>query len=248
MRRRAFPCGLAVAVACATLAAPAGSAATRPLTIKRSARILPFTIAARVSGRLASHADGVKVELRGDRWPFKSFKTVASATTHGGGHYSFRVKQPVATRYRVRLATQPAVQSRIVTVYRELAGRIARCNYCGKNAAPGRPGRHTLRITYVVRSARGTHYRPSWQYFYFGLRRSDRAPRTLRLVKRLRLHRVRPHHYRLTVRHRFRVTRSSYRFLTDACERDHFSRDGLGLPGRHHCGDRRVRARAKYLG
>jgi hypothetical protein len=238
---------MAAAVACATLAAQGASAATRPITIKRSDRILPFTKFARVSGRLASRADGVEIQLLADRWPFESFATAATATTHDGGRYGFRVKQPVGTRYRARLADQPAMQSRTVTVYRRLVGRLVRCNYCSRpNPAAGTV--YTLRVTYALRSARGSRYRPGRQYFYFGLRKDTRRPRILRRAKRARIHRVRPHRYRQVIRHRFRVPRGRYTFEFTACERDHFGRDGLGLPGHHHCGDRRVRSSVRYLG
>jgi hypothetical protein len=52
--------------------------------------------------------------------------------------------------------------------------------------------------------------------------------------------------YKLTYSFSFRIGNDGYAWNWSACWKDTYSKDGLGLPGHHGCGNKRVRANAIY--
>jgi len=46
----------------------------------------------------------------------------------------------------------------------------------------------------------------------------------------------------------FRIGNNGYNFLQHICTKDTESKDGIGLPGHHHCGTRSFSTKTVYLG
>jgi hypothetical protein len=236
-------------LACCVLAvAPASTAAASPkLSIKAGSKLIPYTGAVTLSGRLSSERRGVRVVLRADRFPFHGSRAVASATTGEDGSYRFKRKPTLGTRYRVVLRRNPAIGSQQVTVYVASLGRFVSCDYCGES--PKSPGEHTFRLTLDVVSPRRIEVGPV--YFYWGQvnGKQERPPEVLR-VKTVHGKRLTRRKVRIKVSYRFTLPDGPYGYAFNICGRDHFARNGLGLPGHHHCGDGKIAypAYTKYLG
>src|SRR4051794_8314040 len=109
-------------------AAGSASAASPTLSIKSSKRIVAYTRAVAISGRLSTGQADATVVLQADRFPFDAFKTVASTTTSEDGTYSFRRKPTLGTRFRVVLGADPQVRSRVVIVYLNALQKVVSCN------------------------------------------------------------------------------------------------------------------------
>lgn len=239
-------------VACCAFALGASgpaAAAGPSLSIERGKKIVAYTRSVSVSGRLSTRAGGAKVLLQADRFPFDRFRTVAGTATDRDGRYRFRRSPTLGTRYRVRLRRNPSVHSGAVTVY--VAGALTRvdCNYCPNG--PDSPGEHTFKATVEALVPPEEHVRRV--FFYWGQVNGDRHawPAEVRRVKTVEATRIGPRRIRFKVRYRFRVPRNEpYSIQFRFCGRDHFARDGAGLPGGHRCGDARIQYPAynRYLG
>jgi hypothetical protein len=234
------PARRALTIACAVLAlGSVSAAAAQPtLSIKRGKKIVQYTRSVSVSGRLSTRKGGVRVLLQSDRWPFDSFKTVAGTKTGDKGGYRFRRKPTLGTRYRVVLERNRAVRSRAVTVYLTSLSRIVSCNYCDHK--PKGHGQFTFRVVDEWTSPPGLS--PRRLYFYWGQVDGDANawPPEVRRVKSIQPKRVAPGKVRFRIRYRFTVPDRPYSFVAGGCSRDHFARDGFGIPGHHHCGDAKI--------
>ena len=232
----------------AALAPAAAAAAPAALSIERGKKLVAYRDTVSISGRLSTGERGVKVVLRSDRFPFDAFKTVASATTRDGGKYHFERKPTLGTRYRVFLRRRPSVRSRAVTAYVSPFGKLISCNYC--RHGPDGHGTFTFRETLDVTGP--SEFHPARVYFYWGQFNGDAHtwPSEVRRVKTLHPKQLAPGKVRIKVRYRFTIPNRPYSYAFRLCGRDHFARDGLGLPKHHHCGDTRIPypEYRKYLG
>jgi hypothetical protein len=237
-RRRSIAGLVGLMTACCVMAPGAGSAsaAAPQLSIKSAKKIVDYTRAAPISGRLSTGEQGAEVVLQEDRFPFDRFKRAGTTATGPNGKYSFRPKPTVGTRYRVVRAGTPSVRSRTITVYLNLLEKTVSCNFCDQ--LPAGPGDFTFRWT--VRNS----YPPSLDlasepvYFYWGQRNgSNKLPSEVRLVKTLHPTGLGPGQYELKMTYPFHAPNSTYRIGLVYCSRDHFAKDGFGLPGHHRCGD-----------
>lgn len=174
-------------------------------------------------------------------FPFTSpFRTIAHGETTGS--YSIAVKPTHASRYRVKVgsATSP-----VLAVY--VLGRQLRtiCNLCQQSNAPGT---HTLIVKATVLNPPGPVAIRGPAYFYYGQDNGSRVPpSTLRLVKHAPLD-IHGQDSSSTVTYRVRFPAGEpFKFNFALCLKDAESKDGIGLPGHHHCGDASVKL-GKYLG
>ena len=179
--------------------------------------------------------------LQAQVFPFTSpFHTIARGKTTGS--YSIAVKPGHATRYQVKVGS---ASSAVLTVY--VLGRQLStiCNLCQQTNAPGA---HTLIVKATVLNPPGPVAVRAPVYFYYGQNNGSRVPpSTLRLVKRAPLD---IHGQDLSSSVTYRVlfpAGEPFRFNFAFCVKDAESKDGVGLPGHHHCGDASVKL-GEYLG
>jgi hypothetical protein len=214
---------------------------------------------ATVSGTVSGAHQGAKATLLYEPFGARAYARGGSVTLAGGRNakYSFRVRPEIATNYRIqvtgtKLGTVP--DSAVRTVFVEALGAITGKRACSR---PARPVCHiTLRLWVSVPvSAYRTEAAKHW-YLYAGLRlaRSHRppAPRTLTLSRSATATRPQRKHlyeFVITLRYQFRVGRhDAFTWRVNFCTRDSETTDGLGLPGHHGCGNKRISVRTPYLG
>jgi hypothetical protein len=214
---------------------------------------------ATVSGTVSGSRQGDQATLLYEPFGARAYARGGSVTLSGGrnARYSFRVRPEVATNYRIQvtgtgLGTVP--DSAVRTVFVEALGAITGKRACSR---PARPVCHiTLRLWVSVPvSTYRTEAAKHW-YLYAGLRlaRSHRppAPRTLTLSRPATASRPQRKHlyeFVITLRYQFRVGRhDGFTWRVNFCTRDSETTDGLGLPGHHRCGNKRISVRTPYLG
>jgi hypothetical protein len=246
-----------VAAALFTVALSAPAVAATTLSIHRHPKVVEYTFVGRIFGTLSTGARGRKLLLQRRVWPFTgAVQTVASTRTRRHGRYRFAVSPTIATRYRVVLASNPAVRSRATTVYVKSLVVSSRCTIGGQRCSRSlrlSPGRHRLTVVERMQWPAIVYPRESTKsvYWYYGQRNgSAHAPRSLgrKAVNHQGL--LPSQSARWHFRHTVRVPRGTWTFRVVSCTRDTYRKDGFGLPGRHHCGASRITLRQSrhYLG
>jgi hypothetical protein len=213
---------------------------------------------ATVSGTVSGAHRGDRATLLYEPFGATTYAKGGSVTLTGGSaRYSFRVRPEIATNYRVQvtgsgLGTVP--DSAVRTVFVEALGAITGKRSCSR---PARPVCHiTLRLWVSVPAPTYRTEAAKHWYLYAGLRlaRSGRppAPKTLTLSRTATASRPQRKHlyeFVITLRYRFRIGRhDAFTWRVNFCTRDSEAADGLGLPGHHGCGNKRISTRTSYLG
>ena len=165
------------------------------------------------------------------------------------------VTPAVATTYTVQLtaagSTTPLAASPAQVVYVVNSGKYSGTKRCS------RPVCHeTLRIVdYVPPSALKTEMaKRVYAYFAVNLggRKIPPSPTSVTLnaghasVSKAR--ELAAGKYTFNVSYKFTIGSHSYYWQWVACAKDNETADGLGLPGSHGCGDKRLKLNLKYLG
>jgi hypothetical protein len=267
---------IAVAAVAAGPAASAAAAAASPaavaITIHTSSSIPKVTgrtlvayrghggsTAATVSGTVSGARRGDKATLLYEHFGATSYARGGSVTLTGGrgARYSFRVAPEVATNYKIQVTgsgVSAAPESAVRTVFVEAVGSITGKRSCSR---PARPVCHIrLRLYVNVPAATYRTEAAKHWYLYSGLRlarnRRPPAPKTLTLSQTATASKPqRKHLYQfvITLRYQFRIGRhDAYVWRVNFCTRDSEATDGLGLPGHHGCGNKRISTRTSYLG
>jgi hypothetical protein len=185
-----------------------------------------------------------------------SFTATASVTLNptgtGATPYSFAVKPSVATRYEVQVTTGTTVDatSSVQTVY------VTEWTGGGKFVTKCSHGRCTSTWKYYEElppSARGTEMAKR-QYLYFTLdTKLPKFPRYIGLARSAAISKARKlaaDEFYITLRYSYstHLRNPNRDVLYLICSKDSESKDGLGLPGHHGCGLRRIRTVAPYWG
>ena len=262
--------GAAIAAQLAALA-PA-QAVVSTITISATSRFTPVTGSvyvvfhggkygsARIHGNISGVTAGEVATLYAQRFPYtKAAKPVSSVRLSPPGTtapYSFSVTPTLATHYWVKLfasgtSTTPLATSRRQNVYVVPSGRAKGGRTCG------RPVCHeTFRIFSVLPRSALRIEMSKHLYPYFGLRLgATSVPPPPRWLYRnaghasvARARRISAGEFETTLRFSFRIGNHSYHWNWLSCSKDTVSRDGLGVPGHHGCGARRVLRTVGYLG
>jgi hypothetical protein len=233
--------GTAVAVAILSTGAASGSSSPTLRASKHIAGLPAVTFGKAITLSGHESLSGTKTyALEANPWPFQGgFHVIAHGKTTGS--YSFMVKPSHATRYRMHVG---GTTSSVLTVYVVERYLHRSCNLCNLNNGPGT---HRLKVSAVVQAPPGPLAQHGPVYFYYAQDRSTSPPRILRLVKRVRLH-ISGDRLSFHLSYRVHFPLGVFHFSETFCWKDTESRDGVGLPGRHHCGQTRISARDNYLG
>jgi hypothetical protein len=271
-RRRVTVVALTVSMAVAALLAAVvpAQAATPTITVAAASNNSPVTGyvfvvfqggkygTARIHGAITGAAAGETATLYARRFPYtRAAAPVRSITlsTTGTTTYSFTVTPTLATRYKVELfarksATTPLAVSPTQNVYVASNGWVTGRDTCGQ------PVCHLKYHLYSVvpSSALGVEMsKPVYPYFAINFGASSNGPpRWLYLnggnASVSSAHRVSANVFVNILTFSFTVGSNSYYWGWTVCVKDTVSTDGLGLPGSHGCGARRVLGTAYYLG
>jgi len=253
-------------LAASLLPAVAASGATTPaITLNVSAKIWvthdPLVVyqngtyaLAKISGTLTGAAQGEVVTLMAT--PFgATTATSAGTVTLGSTHksYSFTVTPTLATAYQAVLSqgSTTLATSKTKTVYVVPGGKLSGSKACSRPTC-----REKLRIVVILPpSALATEMaKRTYAYFNVNLARSGTPPRPT-WVYLGRGHatvskptQLQAGKYTYNISYRFFIGNDGYYWWWVACSKDTEATDGLGLPGTHSCGDKRVKALSTYLG
>jgi hypothetical protein len=161
----------------------------------------------------------------------------------------------LATRYRAEVfrsgsATSPVARSARVTVYVVSGGRTTGVKPCARPVCEEKLHSYVRLPASVIKQESRKHVYP---YFVLALAPTlePPLPKWLRLDRRTRVGKIRfitSSEYEQTFTRRFTIGNDGYRWEMNWCTKDTEAKDGIGLPGRHGCGNKRVRSNAKYLG
>ena len=140
--RTAFPAALLVTVV--AVAASAAPAAAPTITIQLRPDVVPWTVAARLSGTVSSGRAEETVEIEARRCVDTRFSAAGEARTGTGGTWSLEVGATANTTYRARwrgatsdevvLRTRPGLTLRQITARRFRVAILAVQHFKGKRA------------------------------------------------------------------------------------------------------------------
>lgn len=260
--------GTAMAAQLAVIA-PAKAAAPT-ITIAATSEIKPVTgdvfvvyhvsaaSSAKVHGTITGGAAGEVAALYAQPFPYKKAGArVASITLKTAKTaYSFTVKPTLATHYAVKLfasgtATAPVASSAARAVY------VVNLQTTSAPQKCSRPVCHeTFHVdTFVPPSALKVEM-AKHLYPYFGLSLSAKTipkpPKWLYLngghptVTKSR--RISASEFENTLTFSFTIGNDGATYFPDFCTKDAVTANGLGLPGRHSCGVRKISSTIAYLG
>jgi serine/threonine protein kinase len=216
---------------------------------------------ARIHGQVKGAVSGEVAQLFAQPFPYKAAPAqVGAVILHPAGktaQYSFQVTPAVATRYRVKLfasstATSPAATSPVSMVYVTYDGTTVSENSpktCG-------PLCH-IKIVFtstVPASTMSTEFsKKLYTYFAVNLqpKKAPPAPQTLFLGSgspQVTMSRISATEFSTTVIFTYRIGNDYSTWNWATCSQDSLAEDGIGIPGHHGCGDKRISASAYYLG
>jgi hypothetical protein len=215
----------------------------------------------RVFGEITGAVSTDVIRLYARQFPYKKpFVQVAGpALVRLNGHTKFefnKLTPELATRYKAELfanktATTPLAVSNVKTVY-----VVVNMPFRESHTCPRPDCTSVLHVNAFVPASAMRTERAKKIYTYFAVRLSPTGvpppPTYLYLgaghphVTRTR--KVSAGEYRFTIKFTFRIGNNGAHWGFNFCIKDSVTADGIGLPGRHHCGDKRIRATTRYLG
>jgi hypothetical protein len=211
---------------------------------------------ATIQGTVTPASDGDVATLYAQEFPYSkapvAVGTQSLSPTAGSASYAFSAKPSLATRYDVVVTTGTTVDgtSPTQTVYVTPGGKWLSYKQCSAHPTCS----ITLRAELWMPASAYKTEAAKRQYFYLGLKRSRNGEpgpiKTLYLDKSvsISIRKVNAGEFEVTFKFTMDIGNSGYRWLASECTKDTVSRDGIGLPGHHGCGNKSVQANAVYLG
>jgi hypothetical protein len=207
-----------------------------------------------ISGSVSDALSGDTVTLLAKPFKARSFTATRQTSTvsaAGTATYSFSVTPSLATSYEVQVSTGTTVDktSASVTVYVTPGARVgkARIKCSSASSCTEKISSDTLLPASAYRTEVAKHV-----YFYLAAFASLRhLPKWLYISKASsasKPKRINAGEFEETLTWRISLAHGEKYWIPDACSKDTETRDGLGLPGHHGCGAKKVRATSAYLG
>jgi hypothetical protein len=205
---------------------------------------------ATVSGTVATTATNDTATLLAKPFHAKSYTAtgtpVALTPADGVADYSFSVTPSVATQYEVQVTGTDSAVSSPATVYVTEGGRIADV----KVHRSGKTIRFSFRLYVVLAPSAlkheiGKHW---YEYLAVGYPTLPKFASLSKTASASKATKVNSGEYRLTFSYSFRLRNDKANPDPIECVKDTESTDGLGLPGHHGCGAKRVSTSTLYLG
>ena len=230
-----------------------GKVAGRALVAYKAAGHDRGTVSGTVTGNLA----GDVVSLRARPFRATTFKATGqqvTLTAAGTGSYSFSVQPSLATSYQVQVSTTAGATSTVdassgpVTVYVEASGHgfkphqkctstTCRYWYTASTVLPASAYRTESRKHVYMYLAQWYSAKHPAKWFYLS-----------RTATTSKVKRISSGEYELTYTWHVHLRTGQNYWLPLSCTRDSLAKDGLGLPGGHGCGAKRVSTKVTYLG
>lgn len=207
-----------------------------------------------IGGTVTTSATNDVASLMAESFGQKKYKAVGSrdlTPVSGSASYSFNVKPSLATHYKVKVSGTDSVTSSVVTVYATAGGKVPQRYIKVKcNASVTKCVLSLREYTILPASAYKTESRKH-DYLYMAIG-DPNEPKNFTLDKSATASKAKRvnngEFYRAltwTIRGHFNANTVPY---PQACTKDTESKDGMGLPGHHGCGNKKVPTRSIYLG
>ena len=204
-----------------------------------------------ISGNVTGAISGDIATLFAEPFGAKSFTSAGTTVTLNGAPsqaYSFNVKPSLATNYEVKVTTGTTLDatSPVQTVYVSPAG--AENHFHEKCSGLNCTFTYRLYVA-LPRSAYRTEVGKHiylYQALFFGRQATTYALAPKATASKARKVNAGEFYSLITFHVKFRNL--SQHWLPASCSKDTESRDGLGLPGKHGCGEKRFSAKTVYLG
>jgi hypothetical protein len=208
-----------------------------------------------VSGVVTGFESGDVVTLLAEPFKAKSFTaTGAPQTLTTSGSYSFTVEPSLATKYEVEVSTPSthtldvtsAVQTVYVTYNNTFGKSHQKCDLKTNSCTfDYKAYFYVPASAYKVESTKHLYLYLSQWYSKTGSATWFYLSKTATVSK---VARVNAGEYRYTLTFYIRLRGGNNYWTTLFCARDTESKDGLGLPGHHGCGNKRLSAKIVYAG
>ncbi|HEY2316047.1 MAG TPA: hypothetical protein VGH96_20735 [Streptosporangiaceae bacterium] len=203
---------------------------------------------ATISGTVATSNTGDTATLMAKPFGKSAYAAVGAPISltpvSGSAPYSFSVKPSLATSYEVTVAGTDSATSSAVSVYVTEGGKGADLR---SHCSAGHCTTSWKAFTILPAAAYKFEVGKKW-YLYMTISKS--LPRYLHLTKSgsaSKARKVNANEYEVTLTFHYSAPTPKY-FWGGACTKDTESKDGLGLPGHHGCGNLRVSIFSTYLG
>jgi hypothetical protein len=241
LARTLAPLLLAALAAAAAVATAAGASATAP-KLQASPTVIAYGKSVSLSGRATPAAT---VVLEAEPFPFtRGDPRIAAQRASAAGADHIGARPSHATHYRVLITHDGnSVMSAAISVYVDDRVLMLSCALCTISNASGS---HTLTVDYSAKAPPGEVGVRGPVYFYYGLVEGTSPPGKVGLVEKAALRR---HGHKLSYSFNYHVDFPAppFEFRVVACFRNAEAKDGVGLPGHHHCGEHTL-TRQQYLG
>jgi hypothetical protein len=202
-----------------------------------------------VSGKVTTTAAGDTATLLAEPFGAKTYTQVGTPVTlssAGVASYSFKVKPSLATHYKVDVAGTDKATSGVVTVYVTAGGHTAGAKQrCSRTKCTYSFRLYTEVPVSAYHRESGKHW---YQYQAVGYPRLPKDYTLSTTAKASKPKKVSSGEFVQTLTYFIPLRHGSAFWTVNACAKDTESADGMGLPGHHGCGAKRVSTKALYLG
>jgi hypothetical protein len=206
-----------------------------------------------LSGHVTGAKGGVAVLLRERFGARKYTATGASARLSGSpARYTFEVAPSVETRYKVEVSVSGKVVATSVsaTVWVAVTGVVSHQHR--KCSPAGSPTSCTFSYQVREKVPVAAYVTETGKHFYLYQAVGYPAlPKVFTLTKTAqvsKVSKVNSGEFKIVLTFHIPLRHHAGRWLTTFCTRDSESRDGLGIPGHHGCGNKAIKLTAVYVG
>lgn len=213
---------------------------------------------ATIHGRITGAVKGEVAVLYAQQFPFKAAaKRLASVTLKVTGNttYLFTVTPPLATRYKVRVFASSTAKTALAVSATRYVYVADRASFTGSSSCP-RPKCFITSNAFIflpstaLRAEMAKHVYP---YFAVNLSPTSTPPPPKFVIlnagnPHVKVKLINAGEYEITVTWSFTIGNDGAAWQLNYCQQDAVSKDGLGLPGHHGCGDSRIPVNGVYLG
>jgi hypothetical protein len=210
-----------------------------------------------ISGAVTGNQAGDVVSLLAKPFRAATFKATGqqvTLTAAGSASYSFAVQPSLATGYRVQVSTTTGstttvdATSAVATLYVEASGH----GFKAHQKCTSTTCRYWYTASTVLPASAYKTESRKHVYMYLAQWYSAKHPARWFYLSRTattsKVKRINSGEFELTYTWHVHLRTGQNYWLPLSCTKDSVAKDGLGLPGGHGCGAKRVSAKVTYLG